>query len=857
MTMGRMVGIDLGTTNTVVAIMIGPRPEVLDSREGRSQIRSVVSIKQRKGKQSESVSAAEMLVGDSAESNWQLAPHDTIVSIKRLMGRGVSDPEVQRVRKNVSYQIVEPIDGTKDSVRVIIGGQQLSPVDISAKILLKAKEDGEYRLGEPVTHAVITVPAYFSQIQRDATRKAGIQAGLKVMKIIDEPTAAAIAFGMETQSAEPRTMLVYDLGGGTFDVSLLMLASNVYAPLNLEGDMWLGGDDLDQVIIDHVLKWVQKEYGVNPHSDHRFMVSLRKAAQTVKERLSGANSADLILTAMIRDSEGNLLDVDMEITRDEFERMIAPLVGHYRECKSGGCATVNLLRDTHCIKCGGSLNGSVRRGKTLQIVDKALENAKLAKDDIDYIVMAGNSTMVPYVQQTMEMEFGAEKIMRTVHPKHSVAMGAAIAAAWLKFNLVCQAPDPVDPKKECGHVNDPDAKACAKCGADLSLAEQVGGQTDTNQNGEEPEWGVGQIGGIAPFKYGTQGAGDTYHVFIEKGETFPTDAPKPQTFYTRFPNQRIISIPVYGGDNLAKASLNEKQGQAFALLPPSLPKDTPVRLQLTLDSNGIFEIGAWLEDGTDLHPWNGKGEADEKAMTKLEALNQRLADKSDTLSPEAVALAESGRDRVFDHMRKKDFVNANHELEDIERKMEDAGKEGEVVDLKRIAENLTGYAAYILREYAWAIGDSRQIYRLTKLVEETREALESGNHAKLKENADLLENAINGIPEIVQALMGMKSAILSRIQPTDPVQAARLLEEISEIESSIKRGDYQGMSKIEGFIKKLTKAIEEIGARNPSNKVKCSSCGFENSSGQRYCSQCGEDLWILGGHGPSTGQFSR
>ena len=196
--MGKTVGVDLGTTNSVVAIQDGPQAKVLDSKANKSQTRSAVSWKKsRKGKKSGNGSG-EIIIGDVAIDNWPMAPEDTIVSIKRLMGRGFDDDQVKKVGKNVLYQVVKPSDGTGESVSVVMAGKEYSPVEISAMILRKLKEDAEFRLGDEVTHAVITVPAYFSQKQRDATRKAGLRAGLNVIKILPEPTAAAIAFGVES-----------------------------------------------------------------------------------------------------------------------------------------------------------------------------------------------------------------------------------------------------------------------------------------------------------------------------------------------------------------------------------------------------------------------------------------------------------------------------------------------------------------------------------------------------------------------------------------------------------------------------------------------------------------------------------
>lgn len=823
--MGKMVGIDLGTTNTVVAIIDGPRPRVLDSQEGKPQIRSAVSLKKRKGRKGEA-GTEEVLVGDAAVDNWGMAPKDTVLSVKRLMGRAVTDPEVQRIRQRATYPVVEPKDGTRDSVRVVIGGKQYSPIDVSAMILRKVKESAEFRLGEPVTHAVITVPAYFSQIQRDATRKAGLKAGLKVIKILDEPTAAAVAFGVESPDEKPRTLVVYDLGGGTFDVSVLMLAGNVFAPLNLEGDMWLGGDDFDQKIIDHALQHIKNEYDIDPSQDGRFMAELRKAAQTTKERLTAANSADLLLTGMLRDDDDNLLDIDLEITRKDFERMILPLVGRYRECT---CGAANLREDTCCVKCGQPLRGPERVGKSLQLVHDAIKNASLTVDQVDYVLMAGNSTIVPLVQREMEAEFGVEKILRTIHPKHCVALGAAITARWAGDRVICQAPDPADPKRECGHVNDTDATACAACGARL----------DSNVDDESGEPAPAPPTGIAPYSYGTQTAGDKYNVFIQKGDPFPTESPKPQTFYTRMPGQRIVSIPVYGGDHTDKASANELQGQALVLIPAALPQKTPVRIQLVLNSDGIFQVEAWLEDGTRLKPWVVAGEADAKAIENLEQLNQRLIDPATRQRlPKVIVAAERERDRVYEQLQRHQFDEALHDIMEINRELDNPPPDAE--DLREKATNLIRYAEFVVSQYGWLITDPNQVYSLNRIVEAAKKALDANDPRNLQEQVKALDKATDAIPDAIKVFIGLKSAILSRIQPRDPRRAAGLLKELDEIENALKRQDFQAAGKLNGFIERIGQAIQDVepgGAR-------CSN--GHPTGGKRFCPVCGEDTWLVG-----------
>jgi len=572
--MAKMIGIDLGTTNSVVAVMEGPRPKILDSREGRPLTRSVVSLKRRKG--GSSAGEGEILVGDVAFDNWPTAPKDTIVSIKRLMGRGMADPEVQRAREWSVYAIVEPSRGTKDSVRVVMGGKEYSPVEISAMILKKLADDAEFKLGERPTHAVITVPAYFSFAQKAATRQAGEKAGLRVTKILDEPTAAAVAHGIESGDSQAKTILVYDFGGGTFDVSVLMMVGGVFAPLNLQGDMWLGGDDLDEVIVDKAVRYVQEEFGVDPTSNFRFMVALKKAAQAVKERLSAASSADLMVPGLLRSDDGDLIDVELEVTRDEFERMILPLVATYKEC---ACGQANFPTDDRCAKCGASLQDSpVKDGKTVQIVRKALQNADLTSTEIDHVLMAGNSTIVPLVQQAMEEMFGGEKILRTIQPKQCVAVGAAIVAAGLGVSeWVCQAPDRSDPSGECGHTNKWDTEVCEKCGTRREVErEEPEAEAREVVTGEIDIGGI-QIGGVAPFHYGAEVAGDKFIIFVRKGDSVPTEPAGPDLLHPHAqPEHDQHSNMGWGGTGKGQCEYKARRGVCHPA-PRSLQRDACTR----------------------------------------------------------------------------------------------------------------------------------------------------------------------------------------------------------------------------------------------------------------------------------------
>ncbi len=830
--MGRMIGIDLGTTNSVVAVLDGPRPRVLDNRENKPQTRSVVSLKKRRGKKAGG-DGEEILIGDPALDNWPMAPKDTIVSIKRLMGRGVNDREVQKVREWALYGIVQPCDGTQDSVHVVMGGKEYSPVDISAMVLKKMKEDAEFRLGEEVSHAVITVPAYFSQIQRAATRIAGVKAGMHVIKVLDEPTAAAIAFGMDSGDGTPKTLLVYDLGGGTFDISVLMWAGSVFAPLNLEGDMWLGGDNLDQVLVDHAVEYVKSEYGIDPVSNLRFMAELKKGAQAVKERLSSARSADLVLTGLLQDADSNLIDVEMEVTREEYERMILPLVGRYKQC---ACGQPNYPADGACAKCRKPLRSPVVDGRALQLVRRAIQNANLTPDQIDYVLMAGNSTAVPLVQQSMEETFGVEKVLRKVHPKHSVALGAAIVAVLIGIGKV---------SCDCGNLNESTATKCAACGVPLVPE----AEREVVPQFEMEGFKIDDIGGIAPFHYGTLSAGDKFNIFIRKGDPFPTEDAQAQTqpFYTRLPNQRMISIPVYGGDNLEKASANEKQGEAFAMLPPGLPQDTVIRIKLWLDSDGVFKLTAHLENGADLEPWVVTGGADAKAIEAIGKVEQALAKKAELLSAEEKDQMEEARNRAFDRMKQGDYDGALQEAEQLGEMAAKAGR-GEAKDvLTTKAENLIAFTEFVLHRYSWVL-DPNQSYKLTNVLEEARGALESGDPAALEEKVEALDKATDNLPESIRVFIALRGAIASRIAPGDPALGAQLMEELDDVEESFKARSYTAGPKFAALAEKITKAISEVKA--PVG-LTCSH-GHGVPPGERYCPSCGEDTWVLGSKATGT-----
>lgn len=804
--MGRIVGIDLGTTNSVVATVDMGGARVIQNKQNEHETRSIVT--HYKG---------EFLVGTPALRRWLLNPKETIISIKRLMGRGVGDPEVKKIQEKkvtknwIQYDIVQPTTGTKDSLRVKLADKEYSPVQISAEILKKLKEDAEFVLGEDVSHAVITVPAYFSDKQRSATREAGLMAGFTVMKILDEPTAAAIAFGIDSRDQEARSILVFDLGGGTFDISVLMMAAGAFSPLNLEGDMWLGGDDFDELIVDHMLNFIQASYGLNPRNDDRFMATLKHEAQRAKETLSSARTAEIIIPGMLRDASGNIVDVESEISREQFETMMDPLI---------------------------------KRVEAL--VRRAVENANFEFGDIDYVLMAGNSTSIPRVQHLMEGMFGNEKVLRKIHPKHSVAIGAAMAAA-VYGAVNC-------PK--CSHNNPLDAAQCEKCGAPLAgLVETkncpgCGAENrldaDTCAGCGGPFIQVSGIrGGIAPFHYGVQTEGDKFNIFIRKGDPFetPEGSRIVQTFYTRFPNQRVICVPVFGGDDDSKASNNIKQGEAFSVLPPNFPQGTPIKVKMWLDRDGAFIVDNFLEDGTDLEDLILRGERDQRAVEILVEAEEKLAVKKDSIPPDQRQRIEEKRNDVLDRMNQKDFSGAYDQAQVLLKEIDGAGP-GQL-GLGEQAENMVNYVRYIINEYNWIIGP--HAYTLNTMATELEQAVAVKNTPLIQTRfnqlnlklAELLKSSDLG------AFLSLHGAIITVIQPVDPAQANELRGELKTIEQAFKNKSPDANSRLTQYLQKFNQAIQAAQQKKPEGRP-CPNCGTQNPMGSRHCQSCRTDLWILG-----------
>ena len=380
--MGKVLGIDLGTTNSAMAVFEGNEAKIIANKEGKNTTPSVVAFTDK----------GEILVGDPAKRQAITNPEKTIYSIKRIMGLMFNEEKAQEAKKRLPYKVVD----RNGACAIEIAGKVYTPQEISAKILMKLKADAESYLGEEVTEAVITVPAYFNDAQRKATKEAGTIAGLNVLRIINEPTSAALAYGLDKKHAEK--IVVYDLGGGTFDVTVLETGDNVVEVLATGGDAFLGGDDFDNAIIDWAAKEFENENGINLKNDVMALQRLKEAAENAKKELSSAQETEINLPFITADASGPKHLVK-KLSRAKFESLIESYID-----------------------------------QTIHKIGDVIKDADLSKGDIAEVVMVGGSTRIPKVQERVK-DFIGKELNKSVNPDEVVAIGAAIQGGVLKGDV--------------------------------------------------------------------------------------------------------------------------------------------------------------------------------------------------------------------------------------------------------------------------------------------------------------------------------------------------------------------------------------------------------------------------------------
>lgn len=613
------IGIDLGTTNSVGTYYDGKEARILRSARSDGLVPSVVAY--RKPRQG-SGGAGEMLVGQPALDYAVRDPENTIFSIKRLMGRTFDEPDVKDAAARINYKIAASTDSEDAGVRVLLGGKEYTPVDISALILKQIKEDAEQALGQAVTHAVITVPAYFEDRQRAATRMAGEKAGLIVKKIIDEPSAAAIAYGFSVSTSKRQQLLVFDLGGGTFDVSIILTVidqngKNHFEVLETCGDNLLGGDDFDREIVQEIISWIETKFSVDPSGDRAFQMLAKQAAERAKITLTSSTEADIFIPAAYKPPDGNPIDLDMNITREHFRELIQSYVDR-------------------CMKH----------------VREALTRQGLTPDDIDNVLMVGGSTLVPLVFESVANFFGKEKLRQVMNPYHSVAQGAGILAATLK-GLQC-------PNEECRHINDESERNCTKCSASLATSAAVSdGSTITE---------------VAAMSFGISAVRDderdAFEVIIPKGTIYPLDRPKSRTFETTAAN--FVRIPVYEGNDPV-ASKNSFQGDIqlteddFRQAGADVPAHTPLEVSMNYSRDRELHVKVRIHGTNNM----------EKEMKILHDRPQpktvaapQADDKWKTNLENIIRLAENFRGKYMGFMEPREQLRLDRDVENAQKALD-------------------------------------------------------------------------------------------------------------------------------------------------------------------------------------------
>ena len=469
-------------------------------------------------------------VGQDAKDRRLSGSRNAIYSIKRFIGRDFDDPKTQQAMKLVSYDIRKAKNG---EVEVELGGKFFSPVEISAMILQQIKSDAELEFGEDVSHAVITVPAYFGQRQKNATRQAGKLAGLQVLRVINEPTAAALSFGIDESSTEPQFILVYDLGGGTFDISILMVSGSNFEVLAVDGNNFLGGDDFDNLILEHFLVRLQREYGEDFSEDDVVKSLLRGHAEQVKIQLSREESFRVVAAGIATTQQGVPVNLDQTLNRADFETLISPLI-----------------------------DGSI------DLTKQALRHAGLSAEEIHRVLLVGGSTRIPLVRRRLKEMFG-DRIEIDVDPMQCVALGAAIQTA-VPIDWMCP---------NCNAVNEGGKTVCKGCGQAIENDDQsqalllcdVCGKS--NRQGNQNCWNCGtSIGAVIEYEFtsekvkstplrigditskylgvevegsSTTDGGNRLKIIIPKGTPYPTHEPFRHELYTSQTDQTLVRMPVY------------------------------------------------------------------------------------------------------------------------------------------------------------------------------------------------------------------------------------------------------------------------------------------------------------------------
>ena len=540
--MGKSIGIDLGTTNSVVAFKDATVRVIATGPNNEDLCRSCVAIDK----------SGSFTVGNAPYKNWRRYAPNIVVSAKRLMGAAISDQQVQKMKADKDmypYGIAKMSGGTDESVVIIMNGKEYTPEQISAEILRQLKNDASVKLGGEVTHAVITVPAYFNEKQKTATRKAAELAGLKVQRLLAEPTAAAISYGADKMAAdEDKIFLVYDFGGGTFDLSILVASGGNFIESGTGGDRWLGGDDIDRLISEYVITEAGKANNVDLHEiieslpdkkKYAFQGEFKNEIESAKKALSQSESSTISIFDQLEDEDGNPIDIEVTLKRDKFESMIRPLVQ-----------------------------------RTLDLIDDLLEKTAYPIDTIDNILLVGGSSCIPLVRKMLCDKYGKDKILSSEKPMLAIAEGAAILSHSRRTEVECP---------YCGKSIPIETSECPYCNGSLEAEQQL--------LVEDEEIKVGHT---TRHKLFIQISDDADNIQYEKiiEENTPLPCEENRVFNINMPNQSIICHKLFSDAESSK----EKLGDVYLLVEKGFPLNGRLRITFNLNEDETLKVHASIEN---------------------------------------------------------------------------------------------------------------------------------------------------------------------------------------------------------------------------------------------------------------------
>ena len=755
------IGIDLGTTNSVMAV-VGASVKVVQNRQNDNLTKSAVGF--YKG---------QVIVGASALDKMAQDPKNLITAIKRLMGRNIGDTEVQQIRDKYQYEIKSANDGSLEDIRVVLASKEYSPIEISALILKKLKEDAEDRLNDTVEFATITVPAYFTDRQIEATNQAGILAGFKVQVILDEPTAAAIAFSVDqVKEDEVRNIIVYDLGGGTFDVSVLTIAGGVCARLNTEGNMWLGGEDFDHAIVDFVLDKLKKEKGIDARKDLRFMMELKKKAEKAKIELSGMPKTDITLLAILKDDQGDFVDVDYEISADQFERMIEPQVK-----------------------------------ESIRIVKLALERARLTEDQIDNILLVGGSSTIPLVQRALAENFGDEKILKNVDPMLCVAFGAAIMANRYGEKVKCLS---------CSTINEGNSLVCSKCRKPL-----------TNERNDLTMTSMG-----TNMPYGIETVGDRFTEIIPKNTSYPMQKYIYKEFIVPNDNLRRLNVLVYAGEH-EQASKNAHQFTVWLPLPKGTARGSKLDVGFLVGENGtVSSVKLKLKDGSGIEKevlvsrdLGFGGPNDRIQLEKLINEVKKLLDNNrGPINPIDYDILDGEYQEVIDLIEKNQIEAANLKAGELSDRINEIVKPSS--DWSTKAENLISWSERAISKFGQYV-DPTLSYKIRSAIEDLKMAVKTNNDSTIEEKFKTLDKVTDDLSGLVYALIKIDKYAYRASAHGLSVDSDKLYNIINEIDKAYKNGDYETIKRLiekgDELMAKIDREVKQDTGGVPENQMYKSS----------------------------------